>query len=134
MTNEQLRMQMLSSIITEGEYKAKLEENRTPKSKKKLNENFVGIGMVGNIFDREKTDYEIAFEYFSKPETVNEEMEESNIEEELPGMSFKDAIKEEIEGILSQYVDDINNTRGISEDDLDPLSEDLLEWFMSKNK
>ena len=27
MTNEQLRMQMLSGVITEGEYKAKLEEN-----------------------------------------------------------------------------------------------------------
>lgn len=29
-----------------------------------LNENFVGIGMVGNIFDREKEQYEDAFEYF----------------------------------------------------------------------
>jgi len=28
MTNEQLRMQMLSGIITEGEYKTKLEENK----------------------------------------------------------------------------------------------------------
>ena len=30
MTNENLRMQMLSGIITEGEYKAKLEENANP--------------------------------------------------------------------------------------------------------
>ena len=30
MTNENLRMQMLSGIITEGEYKAKLEENAAP--------------------------------------------------------------------------------------------------------
>ena len=28
MTNEQLRMQMLAGIITEGQYKAKLNENR----------------------------------------------------------------------------------------------------------
>jgi len=30
MTNENLRMQMLSGVITEGEYKAKLEENANP--------------------------------------------------------------------------------------------------------
>jgi hypothetical protein len=30
MTNETLRMQMLAGIITEGEYKAKLQENKTP--------------------------------------------------------------------------------------------------------
>ena len=29
MTNEQLRMQMLAGIITEGQYKAKLNENRS---------------------------------------------------------------------------------------------------------
>jgi hypothetical protein len=29
MNKEQLRMQMLAGIITEGEYKAKLNENRT---------------------------------------------------------------------------------------------------------
>ena len=32
MTNETLRMQMLSGIITEGEYKAKLQENKKKKS------------------------------------------------------------------------------------------------------
>jgi hypothetical protein len=64
---------MLSGIITEGEYKAKLEENTTKES---LNENFVGMGMVGNIFERDKTDYEIAFEHYSKSGTVNEEIEE----------------------------------------------------------
>jgi hypothetical protein len=37
-----------------------------------LNENFVGLGMVGNIFDREKTDYEIAFEHFTKGTSLNE--------------------------------------------------------------
>ena len=66
MTNEQLRMQMLAGVITESQYKQKLEENKSPKSKKSLKENFVGMGMVGNIFDREKTDYELAFEHFAK--------------------------------------------------------------------
>ena len=50
MKNEQLRMQMLSGIITEGQYKAKLEENKKPKSKKSLKENFVGMGAINNPF------------------------------------------------------------------------------------
>jgi hypothetical protein len=69
MDKEQLRMQMLSGIITEGEYKAKLEENTTKES---LNENFVGMGMVGNIFERDKTDYELAFEHFAKGISLEE--------------------------------------------------------------
>lgn len=63
MTKEQLRLQMLSGIITEGEYKAKL--------------------MVGNIFDREKTDYEMAFEHFTKGTSLNEEMEDEKDLEEI---------------------------------------------------
>ena len=37
-----------------------------PKStdKQQLDENFVGTQMVGNIFDREKEQYEDAFEHF----------------------------------------------------------------------
>ena len=82
MTNEQLRLQMLSGIITEGEYKSKLKENKSSKSKKPLNENFVGTQMVGNIFDREKTDYELAFEHFTKGSlSENEEVEEANLNE-----------------------------------------------------
>lgn len=42
-----------------------------------LNENFVGMGMVGNIFDREKTDYEIAFEHFTKGTSLKENEETS---------------------------------------------------------
>ena len=68
MTNEQLRMQMLSGIITEGQYKAKLEENKKPKSKKSLKEGMiggiVGIGAINQIPPRAKTDYETAFEHF----------------------------------------------------------------------
>jgi len=69
MNQENLRLQMLSGIITEGEYKAKLEENTTKES---LNENFVGMEMVGNIFDRERSDYELAFEHFTKGKIMNE--------------------------------------------------------------
>jgi hypothetical protein len=76
MNEETLRMQMLSGIITEGEYKAKLEELNNTESKESLNENFVGIGAINNIFDREKSDYEIAFEHFIKGTSLNEEMED----------------------------------------------------------
>jgi plasmid stabilization system protein ParE len=62
MTNENLRMQMLSGVITESEYKAKLEE------KASLNESMiggiVGIGAINQIPPRAKADYEMAFEHF----------------------------------------------------------------------
>jgi len=86
MNKETLRMQMLAGVITESEYKAKLEE-----SKKPLNENFVGMGMVGNIFDREKTDYELAFEHFTKGTSLNEEMEDEDEDEFDLSQAFKDS-------------------------------------------
>jgi hypothetical protein len=77
MTNEQLRMQMLSGIITEGEYKSKLQENKKS-TKKSLKENFVGLGAINNPFiKREKTGYETAFEHFlGEKYELKEEMEE----------------------------------------------------------
>ena len=81
MNKETLRMQFLSGVITESEYKQKLEE-----SKKPINENFVGIGMVGNIFDREKTDYELAFEHFTKGGLNEVESSSSNFESYLLGL------------------------------------------------
>ena len=98
MTNEQLRMQMLSGIITEGEYKAKLEENKKPKSKKSLKENFVGMGAINNPFiEREKTGYETAFEHFlGQKYELNEEMnevEEVSLDEEYLNEADAIAIK-----------------------------------------
>ena len=65
MTNETLRMQFLSGVITEGQYKTKLQENT---EKESLNESMiggiVGIGAINQIPPREKTDYETAFEHF----------------------------------------------------------------------
>jgi hypothetical protein len=78
MNKETLRMQFLSGVITESEYKQKLEE-----SKKPINENFVGLGMVGNIFDREKTDYELAYEHYLGKLNENDE------EDEIPRKSSK---------------------------------------------
>ena len=156
MNKEILRMQMLSGIITESEYKAKLKKNKSPLNenlkfsqiekdrkyfattnfgifkkgdevfvdtvrnlgnevvielsnnkeqsdsikgdledevkvfdndiKESLNENFVGMEMVGNIFDREKTDYEIAFEHFTKGGLNEVESSSSNFESYLLGL------------------------------------------------
>jgi hypothetical protein len=67
MNKEKLRMSLLAGLITESEYKQKLEE------KQDLNENIVGLGAINNPFPtREKSDYELAFEHFTKGE-VNEE-------------------------------------------------------------
>ena len=84
MTNETLRMQMLSGIITEGQYKAKLQENKKNKS---LNESMiggiVGIGAINQIPPREKTDYEMAFEHFLGERYTMEEAEMPAIDSKI---------------------------------------------------
>jgi len=79
MTNEQLRMQLIGGIITESEYKEKLEEN-----KKSLNEHYVAGGIVGiqainTIPPREKSDYETAFEHFLSERYEKEEAKEATL-------------------------------------------------------
>jgi len=68
MTHEQLRMQMLSGIITEGEYKAIINKEIEEEEKASLNESMiggiVGIGAINQIPATPKTDYEMAFEHF----------------------------------------------------------------------
>ena len=57
-----------------------ITENKVEETKETLNENFVGIPAINNIFDREKTDYELAFEHFTKGTSLNEiEVEEGNL-------------------------------------------------------
>jgi len=79
MVQEQLRMQMLAGVITEGEYKTKLEEAT---QKDSLNEHYVaggivGIGAINQIPPREKANYETAFEHFlGQKYGINEEMDE----------------------------------------------------------
>jgi len=84
MDKETLRMQMLSGVITEGQYKEKLEESK----KESLNEHYVaggivGIGAINQIPSRVKADYEDAFEHFlSQKYSLNEmekEVEEGNL-------------------------------------------------------
>jgi len=63
-------------MSTEKERWAKLAGLPESTDKQQLDENFVGMGMVGNIFDREKEQYEDAFEHFLS-ERYEEKVEES---------------------------------------------------------
>ena len=101
MNKETLRMQLLSGVITESEYKAKLTENK-PSSKETLKENFVGMGMVGNIFDREKTDYELAFEHFTKGTSLNEDIYEEELEEIILTCKNSTQVVKAVQEIISE--------------------------------
>jgi len=128
MTKETLRMQLLSGVITESEYKAKLEELKKP-----LNENFVGIGMVGNIFDREKTDYELAFEHFTKGTSLNQEVEEAMVN---PNTSDRVSYLENVldmvwkRGKGNNPIDFKDLAQSIVNDMFDDLEETLNENFI----
>jgi hypothetical protein len=93
MTHEQLRMQMLSGIITEGEYKAIINKEIEEEEKASLNESMiggiVGVGAINQIPPREKTDYEMAFEHFLgerymiRPNRERDDIKDVNEEEEV---------------------------------------------------
>jgi len=198
MTNETLRMQMLAGVITEGQYKAKLKENKysiddvvtmdgktivgthqggvgfkankegikmgfkdNPKvipnktkivktkivkdNKRKmdmvgesLNESMiggiVGIGAINQIFPREKTDYEMAFEHFlgerqtkienreQDPYTMKEgEVNENNPLKGGPGYMTKYRI-----GVLSALIADAEKDL-IKYEEANLLSPELTE-------
>ena len=82
MTNETLRMQFLSGVITESEYKAIINKEIEDAEKDSLNESMiggiVGIGAINQIPPRAKADYETAFEHFLGGKYgLNEEEEEN---------------------------------------------------------
>lgn len=88
MEKDTLRMQMLAGVITEGEYKAKLEEFNSTEEKESLNEHYVaggivGVGAINNPFEgRKKEVYEDAFEYFLNSKYELKEGEEKEEEED----------------------------------------------------
>jgi hypothetical protein len=92
MTNEQLRMQMLAGVITEGEYTAIINKEILEEDKSSLNESMiggiVGIGAINQIPATPKTDYELAFEHFLgeryevKPNRERDDIKDINEEEE----------------------------------------------------
>jgi hypothetical protein len=80
MEKDTLRMQFLSGVITEGEYKAIINKEIEDAEKASLNESMiggiVGIGAINQIPPRAKADYETAFEHFLGGKYgLNEEME-----------------------------------------------------------
>jgi hypothetical protein len=120
MTNEQLRMQMLSGIITESEYKSKLEENKTPKNKKSLNENFVGMGAINSPFaKRKKESYEDAFEHFlSERYQIKPNRERDDIKD-LEEDKDPDVYESETnEGFVGNFLKKIAQSTGVINDTL----------------
>ena len=141
MTNENLRMQMLSGIITEGEYKAKLEE------KASLNESMiggiVGVGAINQIPSRAKADYEMAFEHFlgeryttnfenreQDPYTMKEDDSSNDMDQQIANL---DEGGEEIR--LSNEILDFLEERGmIDPSDAQKVHKDLTAFLKDKVK
>ena len=86
--------------------------------KESLNENFVGIGMVGNIFDREKEKYEDAFEHFLS-ERYEEKVEENyatEVRDAWPSLSIDDRVN-----LLLTVFDDPDMAEEMAEKDFNEL-------------
>ena len=106
MDKETLRMQMLSGIITEGEYAAIINQEIENTEKDSLNESMiggiVGIGAVTQIPSREKTDYEMAFEHFLgeryqlKPNRERDDIKDINEEKELTYNDFIQMVRDDM--------------------------------------
>jgi hypothetical protein len=122
MTNETLRMQMLAGVITEGQYKAKLQENA---EKESLNESMiggiVGIGAINQIPSRAKADYEMAFEHF-----LGEKYSINEAEEMIDSKMLKSYIDQMI-----SLADDMEYTPEMV-DELENLKNTLSDGSMSK--
>jgi hypothetical protein len=89
-------------------------------NKQQLDENFVGIGMVGNIFDREKEKYEDAFEHFLS-ERFEEKVEENyatEVRDAWPSLSIDDRVS-----LLLTVFDDPDMAEEMAEKDFNELPE-----------
>ena len=124
MNKETLRMQMLSGIITESEYKAKLQE------KDSLNEHYVaggivGIGAINQIPSRTKAVYEDAFEHF-----LSQKYDLKENEDDMP-----EAPSHEETDASQVYEEEVNEAR-ISPDNAVAYLENTLGhvWNMGTGK
>jgi small-conductance mechanosensitive channel len=105
MTNETLKMQMLAGVITESEYKAKLQENKVATKKKPLKEHFIGMGAINSPFiERKKETYEDAFEHFLGGKYDLKENEET--EDAFSSPSDTNPV---VQDYLKQLTDMLNN-------------------------
>jgi tetratricopeptide (TPR) repeat protein len=135
MSNEFKRMIELAGLpITE----TTTEENTT----ETLNENFVGIPAINNVFEREKTDYELAFEHFTKGTSILEDYDKAS--QEMEEESLHQEESEELEeaspleggpgymtknhaGVLARLISDLESedTSNFSESNLKNYEEAL---------
>ena len=100
-----------------------------PKStdKQQLDENFVGTQMVGNIFDREKEQYEDAFEHFLSEryeEKVETQLEDRKAKEYIQSIEDKDECEEEKKRMFGSD-DELEETLEGIDEDLMQTSDDL---------
>jgi len=146
MTNETLRMQMLSGIITEGEYKAIINKEIEEEEKASLNESMiggiVGIGAINQIPSRAKADYEMAFEHFLgeryevKPNRERDDIKDINEEEEMEGSSSEkrqmllDKIHSLIPGREKEFLEFMGNSANSFEDYSGYSMDKLLDLFI----
>ena len=146
MTHEQLRMQMLSGIITEGEYKAIINKEIEEEEKASLNESMiggiVGIGAINQIPSRAKADYEMAFEHFLgeryevKPNRERDDIKDINEEEEMEGSSSEkrqmllDKIHSLIPGREKEFLEFMGNSANSFEDYSGYSMDKLLDLFI----
>jgi hypothetical protein len=146
MTNEQLRMQFLSGVITEGQYKAKLKEN---KDKSSLNEGMiggiVGVGAITQIPPRAKTDYETAFEHFlgeryetkfenreQDPYTMEEDLEEAKMGNIDPAIKNNPAFNKLV-SYLKTHPDEAEELKD-KEDKIEDVLQNVNEAFKKDGK
>lgn len=108
MDKETLRMQMLAGVITEGEYKAKLQENE---EKESLNEHaiggIVGIGAINQIPSRAKADYEDAFEYFLSQKYPLNEADEATAVGEKVEAAVEDKLEATVDNLSDEQKDQL---------------------------
>jgi len=105
MEKDTLRMQFLSGVITESEYKAIINKEIEDAEKASLNESMiggiVGIGAINQIPPRAKADYETAFEHFLGGKYGLNEVE---IEEaEMPAIDSKIANDPDFQKLASYF-------------------------------
>ena len=86
-----------------------------------LDENFVGMGMVGNIFDREKEKYEDAFEHFLSERYEDKKVEENYTTEVRDAWPNLD-MDERVDLLLAVY-DDPDMAEKMAEREFDKLPE-----------
>ena len=100
MSEEFKRIQQLAGLP--------ITENKVEETKETLNENFVGIPAINNVFEREKTDYELAFEHFTKSTSILEDYDKASKEMEEESLHQEESEELE-EGMISGLYTELKN-------------------------